>query len=506
LEERLTWLRGKDFEYKNLDLIIQLLKSPTVSKIDPDPEDPAHDQLSDDESSSGTQETNIIPIEIKWDWDINVWETIRTKAEGTNPRVAGCLNQIIQDLTIDSKYVQSFIVTHKSFALSTIVFKKLRERFFAPEHLEEEIKTNIQVTVVFIILTWLDLEPNHWANSYLSTALSEFLDELVTRGRWPTLVGKLQTAIQNMNTKVEILFSWQEQARIKDIPPVIRPKRPHLSKTDVRKSSSVKIPTEIEPNVLQEILTIDDPKIIAEQINVTDWCLFSSINSVEFLDLAWQQSEIGERSHNLRRMIKISSFRSTWVSKVVLLQKNTKSRALAYDKLVYVAEHLLKLSNFNSCAAILLGLRDNSVRRCLCVMSCVTPEAIELEKQLCKMIDPSSSFHTYHTMIKDRFGAVLPWLKIYLGGLEKLIDSHLPNTLSRPGGHVINFEKYEAIADYLNVFQSYRSNFDQIRTKPDPVIQKLIQVETVSKKGETLKEISYRVEQVGRHTTDEEVS
>ena len=55
------------------------------------------------------------------------------------------------------------------------------------------------------------------------------------------------------------------------------------------------------------------------------------------------------------------------------------------------------------------------------------------------------------------------------------------------------------------VFQYYRSNFEQIQTKPDPVTQKLIQVETASKKGETLKEISYRVEQVGRHTTDEEV-
>uniref|UniRef100_A0AAF5PIC5 RasGEF domain-containing protein n=4 Tax=Wuchereria bancrofti TaxID=6293 RepID=A0AAF5PIC5_WUCBA len=205
------------------------------------------------------------------------------------------------------------------------------------------------------------------------------------------------------------------------------------------------VPDELAPEVLKEAethLLQLNAQILAAQLTLQDFDVFSSIEPTEYVDNLFNlESKYG--------WPKLADFESLfnkemwWVATEICREKGLQKRMKLIKKFIKVARYCRDFRNFNSMFAIMSGLEKPAVRRLHHTWERVPSKYTKMFEDVQHLVDPSRNMSKYrqHLAIVSQEPPVVP---IYPILKKDLTFSHEGNPTYCE--KLINFEKLRMIA------------------------------------------------------------
>ncbi|XP_053200504.1 probable serine/threonine-protein kinase DDB_G0282963 isoform X2 [Panonychus citri] len=228
-----------------------------------------------------------------------------------------------------------------------------------------------------------------------------------------------------------------------------------IEKFDNRRNGGLVVTNQIllpSINVSAKHLTLHSFKseIVAEQMTLVDAGLFQKVEVAEYLLWAREQKE--ELIPNLNKFTEHFNKMSYWARSRIVEIEDPKEREKLVTKFIKIMKHLRKMNNFNSYLALLSALDSGPVRRL------EWPKSItESLKDLCSLIDSSSSFRAYRQALAETQPPCIPYIGLIL---QDLTFVHIGNSdfLSDSAGNNINFAKRWQIFNILDQMRRFKNS------------------------------------------------
>ncbi|KAL6050446.1 hypothetical protein QOT17_019828 [Balamuthia mandrillaris] len=197
-----------------------------------------------------------------------------------------------------------------------------------------------------------------------------------------------------------------------------------------------------------ELLFNVAPQVLAEQLTVLDWKLFTAIRPEELIGCGWTKKNKEEVAPNLLRYSQRFNQISWWVATQIVLEQDPKKQKFLVKKFISVADKCRALSNYNSMMAILAGLNNFSVQRLKkCWM--ISARYKETFERLERIMAPQQNFKYYRKEVAKKNPPLIPYLVMYLRDLTFVYDGN-PDYLDDEKT-LVNFMKMELVEDQLGV-------------------------------------------------------
>ena len=118
--------------------------------------------------------------------------------------VGGTLNILIRYLTntklYDSNFINTFLLTYRSFTTPDFLLHKLIERYNVPDRLEADQKQLVQMRVCVVMKLWVE-KFNSDEERQLLPELNHFIDEALSHQDAPPVVKGLKKSVQKLTEK-----------------------------------------------------------------------------------------------------------------------------------------------------------------------------------------------------------------------------------------------------------------------------------------------------------------
>uniref|UniRef100_A0A914ZP81 Rap guanine nucleotide exchange factor 2 n=2 Tax=Parascaris univalens TaxID=6257 RepID=A0A914ZP81_PARUN len=205
------------------------------------------------------------------------------------------------------------------------------------------------------------------------------------------------------------------------------------------------VPDDLAPEILREAetqLLQLNAQIVAAQLTLQDFAVFSSIEPTEYVDNLFNlESRYG--------WPKLSEFEAQfnkemwWVPSEVCRERSIQKRAKLVKKFIKVARHCRDFHNFNSMFAIMSGLDKPAVRRLHHTWERVPNKYVKMFEDLQQLVDPSRNMSKYRQHLSE-VSHEPPVVPMYPVLKKDLTFSHEGNPTYC--GKLVNFEKLRMIA------------------------------------------------------------
>lgn len=233
-----------------------------------------------------------------------------------------------------------------------------------------------------------------------------------------------------------------------------------------------------------------DPKIIAKQMTLISYNLYSKIEVKEFLNACWTKKNKLADAPNIFKLIDRFNLLSFWVVEEVLSYNDKIKRAKCIEKLISVAEWLLKMNNFNDCMNIINGLSSYILKMLKTTWDLVSEKEKEILKDLNKLSNFSRNFiDLRRAQEKCKGQPCLPYLLLFLKDLAFLEETceYVKDE------YLVNLEKILQVGDIIESFVSFRANVYLFRNIPELGI-------LMDPRPKSEKELEILAEGIGKNT------
>ncbi|KAG0378908.1 hypothetical protein BGX24_002402 [Mortierella sp. AD032] len=359
----------------------------------------------------------------------------------------GTLPALVERLTmhdsIPASFVATFLLTYRSFTTTAEFFNLLFRRFTiaSPPGLEgqdlvlwtERKLTPIRLRVFNTIKTWLE-------SFYME-------DEAEDRAMLPQ--------IKEFSSLMRHSMSFAAVQIIKLV------EKREASDGSLRKmvlNLTTQAPQPITPRNLKKIKFLElDPLEFARQLTIMEASAYNKIKPVECLAKAWtsEDSEIAAKAVNIKKMIETANLYANWINELVLMEKDTKKRALIVRQLVAVAEKLRQLNNFSLLYATTAALALSPVHRLKRTWELVPSKVMTTFATLQAVTSSVKSWMDYRQELHSANPPCVPFVGVYLTDLVMIQDGN-PDFL-KGAEHHINFAKRVSTAEVIREIQQYQS-------------------------------------------------
>ncbi|CAO4374271.1 unnamed protein product [Caenorhabditis nigoni] len=205
------------------------------------------------------------------------------------------------------------------------------------------------------------------------------------------------------------------------------------------------VPDELAPELLKEaqtqLLNLN-AQVIAAQLTLQDFSVFSAIEPTEFIDNLFKlDSKYG--SPKLEEFEQLFNREMWWVATEICSERHVQKRAKLIKKFIKVARYCRDLRNFNSMFAIMSGLDKPAVRRLHSSWERVSSKYTRMLEEIHQLVDPSRNMSKYRQHLAE-VAQEPPVVPIYPVIKKDLTFAHDGNpTYSEK---LVNFEKLRLIA------------------------------------------------------------
>ncbi|KAF9897972.1 hypothetical protein BX616_004683, partial [Lobosporangium transversale] len=361
----------------------------------------------------------------------------------------GTLPALVERLTVhdgyDANFVQTFLLTYRSFASTSQLFALLFHRITIspPPGLDanemviwtDRKLTPIRLRVFNIIKSWLE-------NYYME-------DEEEDRQILP----KIKEFAESGILRDSMSFAAVQLIKLVE--------RRETSDGSFRKmvlNLTTQAPQPITPRNLKRVRFMDlDPLEFARQLTIMEANQYNKIKPVECLANAWMSTdpEIAARAANIKKMIETSNLYANWINEIVLSEKDIKKRALIIRHLITVAEKLRLLNNFSMLYSTTAALALSPVHRLRRTWELIPYRVMNTFTQLQQMTSPAKSYRDYRQELHSANPPCVPFVGVYLTDLVMIQDGN-PDFLKGTDQH-INFYKRVSTAEVIREIQQYQS-------------------------------------------------
>ena len=413
--------------------------------------------------------------------DMNIWDEPQGEAysrlpdkaaadyryQEDTPIIAGTINKIVEMLTSPTsqmKFTKAVLMTYLSFTNPKTLLSKLIERYNF-RRAPEEGRT-IQVRVCNVMKHWITSYPHDFDHD-LTQEVTAFIDERLAKDEYHHLSSQVRSALlkrtcglktdskkTTVAAKVKVVQNSSKtrtktaasNGNAEDEEDQNRPGYTTIRAAVLKVAS---VPNSPNMFVANSLFDFEDEEI-ANQLTLKEFMSFSEIRVTELLDQAWNKPDLIHQSPNVLKMIDQFNKTSRWIAGLILEPTKPKERAKRLEKIVNVAEHLLRLNNYQTTMSIIGGLNSASVLR-MKILRAQSGKALEKLQMIEQTMNSELSYKTYRGQIKHAAPPVLPFIGVHLSDLIFIEDGN-PNFLMGQGGReLINWEKramtYRVIAE-----------------------------------------------------------
>lgn len=349
--------------------------------------------------------------------------------------------------TTDNDYIDTFLLTYRSFISPTDLLEQLLERYktgseeIESEGLSEIEATNaekkqklIRIRVGNVLKRWLSDHYHDFHDPALLSRLEEGINEITEAQLQATLRKTIQEQQLQKNKIRDLMFS-------KEKPSPVLPKGPTFDDWDVLE--------------------------VARQLCLFEQTIYQAIHPKEALNQSWNKHK--ERAPNLLKMITFFNRLSKWVSTQVCLREDLKERVKLIMKFMQLSMHLRQYNNFDGMQAVLSGINNTSVWRMKQSWTKIEKKDkfFQQWKQMSSVItDTANNFNAYRTAVSTADPPIIPYLGVYLTDLTFTEDGN-PDYLRVQDNRddIINFEKMRRVAVVIKDICTYQQtpyNFEKV--------------------------------------------
>jgi son of sevenless-like protein len=360
---------------------------------------------------------------------------------------AATLNKLVEKLTDygaqDGKFLNTFLVTYRSFTVPEILLAKLLERYQVPNKPAykninqdwEKIKVQIQFRTGTVLTKWIDEFFSLDWNQQMIRMLTIFVEDVLLKDK--------QTARMGNTIRTKLNRRLQQQGK-GDAYAV------HFSEPPK--------PPEVPKNIFLKLDIYDISDIeLARQLTRQEHDIYRRIEPSELLNQAWSKAKLRHRSpHVLKSTARFNSI-SNWVACQIINPESLRVRKTRWLKMINIAKHLFMLNNFNTLLAFLSGMQSAGVDRLKFTKEELDKKALEEYELLLKKMSADRSYSAYREHILSCTPPCTPYLGVYLTDLTFVEDGNPDFIVSkRTGRQLINWTKRRFIHNVISEIQTYQ--------------------------------------------------
>ncbi|KAJ3195387.1 hypothetical protein HK101_000354 [Irineochytrium annulatum] len=367
----------------------------------------------------------------------------------------GRIEALVERLTLhdspDVTYVQTFLLTYRSFTTTARFMELLERRFLIepPESLteaefadwEKQKRMPIRLRVFNVMKSWVenycsedseDREVLAQVKRFAATTMQD-------AGSFANQLVKLCERREQNEGPIRVMI----QSAGRDVPP------PKL------------------PSNLRRIRFLDlDPLEVARQLTILESKEYNKIQPAEFLLKAWSDKDAPHSAVNVKSMINMSNQVSGWVAQSILSEKDIKKRAVLTKHFISIADKCRSINNFNTLMAVLAGLNSAPIHRLKRTWDLLPARSQTMLEALRMLMNTAKNFSRYRETLHNVNPPCVPFLGFYLTDLT-FIEDGSPNCLKGADDGMINFSKRTKTAEVIRDIQQYQNAPYQLANVPE---------------------------------------
>lgn len=372
---------------------------------------------------------------------------------------ASTLAKLIEEMThhvnFDNYFLQTFILTYRSFTNAHQLLDLLIQRFNIPPpenctfeefaEFKAEKLDKIRLRVISAIKYWLE---NFYLFDFgvdeeIRNKVNDFI-ELTKNSNAQALSTMLSNTMKKVSTNSD---SGIIQNKLK-CPPIMSIKRNVFNKG-------------------KKFGIMDYPLLeIARQMTLIDFEQFSKIEPKECLNQSWNKEHRTTKAPNINTMIQHFNRVSGWVGTEVVKCEDLEKRAKKMASFVELANLCLELNNFNAVFSIMSGLALAAIHRLKLTFEAMPEEYRNLNAKLAAYLNRENNFKFIRQCIKSQKPPLVPYVGIYLTDLT-FIEEGSPKYIERNNLKLINFSKCRLFALVIRDIQTYQQTRYALEVYPE---------------------------------------
>ncbi|KAI8906627.1 ras guanine nucleotide exchange factor domain-containing protein [Powellomyces hirtus] len=403
--------------------------------------------------------------------DVMILQLINGDPQVMAATPAKLIERLSDDAEKDSKFMDTLLLTYRSFLKPLEFFDQLVARFNSelppdptPEDVEyfERMKLPTQRRVIVAFKWWVKHHYHDFGvDSSLKADLEDFVDQIMSYngGEFADDASELYAIIESQAEAYMNMFNNYKAVE-------------RRGKT-------------IEGMVMVAEISVED---LSQQLCIHNFKLFRNIHPIEYLNQIWQSS--AESSPSMRYFIERFDKESYWCATEVVKEKDLKKRVVLLRKLIATGKMCQELNNFFTMYAFIAGLNMPPIQRLKKTWDALPDKSKKQWAELEKIQDPSRNMKNYRDILSVAVPPIVPFLPLYLKDLTFMNDGNA----SKIGDErqMINFDKLRMMGNRvkdISALASVEYNFE-----PLPHIQNFLSKPPVEKVMAKLKEMSIECE------------
>ncbi|KAI8811841.1 ras guanine nucleotide exchange factor domain-containing protein, partial [Cladochytrium replicatum] len=196
-----------------------------------------------------------------------------------------------------------------------------------------------------------------------------------------------------------------------------------------------------------------DNYVIAQQLNLMEFEIFSRIKPRDFLQHIWSRRLKGRHAPAVAASIGHFNFISAWVATRVLSQKKLKNRSKMLSKFMKIAQILREANNYNTLMAIIAGINSHPIFRLKQTRRLIENKASFKQYEVLQdLMGMHHGFANYRAALKTSEMPCIPYLGLFL---KDLLYTDEVNKDRKPDG-TINLPKFLLMGDIIMMVKSFQ--------------------------------------------------
>ncbi|PVU88522.1 hypothetical protein BB561_005804 [Smittium simulii] len=421
---------------------------------------------------------------------------------------AATLSAMVERLTahdvLDSRFVNSFMLTYHSFTTTPRLFGLLFDRYTIsppPGLRQNEIQfwkerklDTVRLRVFNILKLWLreHFYPLIGGDIEALEMLKVFACAVMADSQ-PTLAEKLVKMIESHKAYLNVIDKKRKSEQSVLSGNTLKrmssnswlkminnhQNENHLDKTlfkslslgrlSIRKFAGNNLsspPTPILPKVKLTSNTIIekiDPIELARQITIIDHNLLTLVRPIEFLKKAWSVSLVDpkavngltvEVATNLRSISVFSTKITHYITSKILEEQVIENRVSILSYFISLAEQLWTLNNYNSLVSVIGAIQSTPIQRLTKTWKILPAKSLNAFESIKSIMKSSRNYSTYREAIQKSSPPSIPFIGLSLTDLTFIEDGN-PDYYD-DSKDMINFSKYIQTADIIRQIQEFQ--------------------------------------------------
>lgn len=204
-----------------------------------------------------------------------------------------------------------------------------------------------------------------------------------------------------------------------------------------------------------QLLSVTKSTKVAQQLTLIEYDIYYAIKKEEMFHAAWNHKHKEQQSPNVIVFINRFEQVSKWMRGIILKAEKISFRTKLLHKCLKVAAKCFEMHNYATVMQVIAALESAPVSRLQHTWAKIPEKLITKYKQICQQMLPAANYKNYRALLSATEPPCVPYIGTFLTDLT-FIDEGNPDFISEGSTRLINFKKFQMIAELIQRLQKFQ--------------------------------------------------